>query len=88
MDIEIFNYIDILMHDYRAGRLKSMIIREEGLKDSNENILNAGVVYLPMKSAPNGMIFKRNNSDFINNFCINIIASSFTDIEDFLKLQE
>ena len=21
MDIEIFNYIDILMHDYRAGRL-------------------------------------------------------------------
>jgi hypothetical protein len=34
------------------------------------------------------MTYKRDNADFMNNFFVNIIARSFTDIEEFLKAQE
>jgi len=49
---------------------------------------NAGVVFLPMTACPSYLTFKRDNADFMNNFFINIIARSFTDIEEFLKQQE
>ena len=49
---------------------------------------NSGVVFLPMTSCPSYLTYRRDNADFMNNFFINIIARSFTDIEDFLKAQE
>jgi len=49
---------------------------------------NAGVVFLPMTACPSYLTFKRDNADFMNNFFINIIARSFTDIEEFLQQQE
>jgi len=57
MDIETYNYIDILLHDYRAGRLNS-----KGKKDEEEEAntgMNAGVVALLVDMAPEGMVFKR-----------------------------
>jgi len=41
-----------------------------------------------MAAAPAGMSFKRDNADFMNNFFVNIIALSFTDIVEFLQQQE
>ena len=34
------------------------------------------------------MVYKRDNTDVMNNFFVNIIARSFTDIEEFLIQQE
>jgi len=41
-----------------------------------------------MTACPSYLTFKRDNADFMNNFFVNIIARSFTDIEEFLKAQE
>lgn len=41
-----------------------------------------------MTACPSYLTYKRDNADFMNNFFINIIARSFTDIEEFLKIQE
>ena len=41
-----------------------------------------------MTGQPSYMSYKRDNADFMNNFFVNIIARSFTDIEEFLKAQE
>ena len=79
MDIEIYNYIDILLHDFRSGRLNNKPKKdaeEEGAGDG----MNAGVVALLVDMAPEGMTFKRVNHDFMNNFFVNIIARSYTDI--------
>jgi hypothetical protein len=34
-----------------------------------------------MGDAPPGMVFKRDNTDFMNNLNVNVIARSFTYIE-------
>jgi len=91
MDIETYNYIDDTFHLYRSGKL---LEDKQGKKkveaDSNDMTsgFNAGVVFLPMSACPSYLTYKRDNADFMNNFFINIIARSFTDIEDFLKQQE
>lgn len=41
-----------------------------------------------MSEAPSGVVFRRDNADFMNNFFVNIVARSFTDIEEFLIQQE
>jgi len=94
MDIEIYNYIDTLLHDYRSGRLvdgnvkKKKMTKEEEEEAEKGNGLNAGVVFQPMTAQPSYMTYKRDNADFMNNFFVNIIARSFTDIDEFLKNQE
>jgi len=50
--------------------------------------LHAAVVVLVQGGEPAGWAYKRPNHDFMNNFFVNICARSFTDIEDFLKMQE
>jgi len=47
--------------------------------------LNAGVVFQTMGSAPNGFVFKRDNADVMNNFFVNIVARSFTEIEEIYR---
>ena len=78
MDLELYNYSDTIFRDYRAGKLT----RENDKKnDKGDSGLNAGVSFLTMAMAPVGYTFKRNNSDFMNNFFIQIVTRSFTDIE-------
>jgi len=93
MDIETYNYADDVFHQYRAGKL----VDYNKLKKAGDNSeaeaaaasgFNSGVVFLPMTACPSYLTYKRDNADFMNNFFINIIARSFTDIEDFLKAQE
>jgi hypothetical protein len=91
MDIECYNYVDDMLHQFRSGKLtdkktgKSKDAAEEtGIAAS----FNSGVVFLPMISCPSYLTYRRDNADFMNNFFINIIARSFTDIEEFLKAQE
>ena len=83
MDLETYNYIDLVLRDYRTGKLT----RENDLKNDkgDEPILNAGVSFLSLEMSPPGYKFKRHNADFMNNYFIQTVARSFTDIEEFLK---
>ena len=84
MDLELYNYSDIVFRDHRSGRLT----RENDKKnDTSGNGLNAGVSFLPVTAAPVGYAFKRNNSDFMNNFFIQIVVRSFTDIEAQIEME-
>lgn len=94
MDIELYNYIDILLKDYKSGKLahdqnekKNLAKKtnEEEKKDGPQ--LNAGVVLLTTNTAPPGYTYKRDNSDVMNNFFIEIVTRSFTNIEEVLKSQ-
>ena len=49
--------------------------------------MNAGVVLLTTNTAPSGYTYKRDNSDVMNNFFVEIITRSFTNIEEVLKNQ-
>jgi hypothetical protein len=44
--------------------------------------MNAAASCLLMKHASPGNPFRRDNSDFMNNFWVNIVARSFTNIEE------
>lgn len=95
MDIELYNYIDILLKDYKSGKLahdaneqkknqaKNKV--EEENKDGPK--LNAGVVLLTTDTAPTGYTYRRDNADVMNNFFIEIVTRSFTNIEEVLKNQ-
>jgi hypothetical protein len=79
MDIETYNYFDVVFKDYRSQNLT----RENDKKhDKSDSDMNAGISFLTMDDAPTGLRFKRNNADFMNDFFINIVARSFTNIED------
>ena len=91
MDIELYNYIDIALRDFRSGKMQKEMAGKDKKKggseedDKNGPKINAGVVFLPMTASPSGMQFKRDNADFMNNFFVNIAARSFTNIEEYLK---
>ena len=88
MDLELYNYIDVLMNDYKTGKLhnsdqgKRRLTREEQEEEEKGNGLNAGVSFLPMTAQPAGFTFKRDNADFMNNFFVDIVCRSFTNIEE------
>jgi hypothetical protein len=42
---------------------------------------------LPSTAAPQGMTFKRDNADVMNNFFVNIVTRSYTDIDEILLSQ-
>lgn len=89
MDVEIFNYSDVLFTNFRSGKLEDIVsvnkIKTAG-KGAGDEIdtggFNAGVSVLMLKDQPAGVQFKRNNSDFMNNFYVDIVCRSFTNIED------
>ena len=92
MDIEMYNYIDLLLYEYRSGKLKddSKTVKGTDEDEASQNqvlgkTLNAGVVVLVQGAEPAGWTYKRPNHDFMNNFFVNICARSFTNIEEFLK---
>lgn len=93
MDIELFNYFEILMKDYQTGQLTHENLEKDKKKfrkqeEENEKAaikLNAGVSFMPMTVQPAGITFKRDNADFMNNFFVNITANSFTNIEEILR---
>ena len=56
MDIELYNYVDTLLHDLRSGRLvggnakKKKMTKEEEEEAEKGNGFNAGVVFQPMNA--------------------------------------
>lgn len=91
MDIELYNYVDMLMRDFKSGKLAAEVSKKkDGLKREEEDKtdgprLNAGLVLLTMDLAPHDMTFKRDNADVMNNFFINIVTRSYTNIDELLK---
>jgi len=92
MDIETYNYIDDILHIYRMGKLVDQShdkVRNQKEQEAAAALgFNSGVSFMPMSAQPSYLTLKRDNADFMNNFFVNIIARSFTDIDEFLKSQE
>lgn len=90
MDIETYNYADIVFHVYRQGKIVDYTekIKKQTEQELNPMGLNAGVAFLPIEEQPSFMTFKRFNADFMNNFFVNIVARSFTDFDEYLKQQQ
>jgi len=90
MDIELYNYVHILLHDYHSGQLKKnrkqvttdIKYEEEPPFEKGQLRLHAGVSFIPIDKAPPGIVLHRNNSDFMNNFYVSIVARTFTNIEN------
>ena len=86
MDIENYNYIDLVFREYHDGLLTEEVRRKQNEKllqsedEINKEKLHAAEVLLLMEKAPPGMEFKRDNIDFVNNFFISLVALSFTNI--------
>ena len=86
MDIENYNYVDILLTKSNEGHLNEEERKNEVKKfnkeqeDKNKPKMNAGVVFLTPDKAPNGMNFHRKNIEFMNNFFVDIVTYSFTNI--------
>lgn len=50
--------------------------------------LHASRCFLTMALAPTGLIFKRDNADVMNNFFVNIVTRSYTNIEEYLQARQ
>ena len=74
MDIENFNYFDILFQEFfRNTRLRDHIkILPE---------INPGHSFIPVELNPPGMRIKRNPIKFINNYYVNRVTKAFTNYE-------
>jgi len=64
---------------------KEIKYEEEPEQDPDQIRFHAGVVFLPLDSAPGDMQLHRDNADFMNNFYVYIVATTFTDIERVIK---
>ena len=51
-------------------------------EEINKERLHAAEVLLTPDKAPSGMTFQRDNIDFVNNFFVNAVAMSFTNIPE------
>lgn len=85
MDIENYNYISVVFHDWRNGRLTDEVKKREyenvnQEEDKSAMKLHPCEVLLTLDAAPSGMIFYRNNVDLVNNFYIDLVAKAFTNI--------
>jgi hypothetical protein len=101
MDVELYNFCTILFHNYRNGKLENLYEKNKGkgggkgkkganqAKSKSEDIdtkgINAALSILTLADQPSGIIFERNNADFMNNFYIDITCRAFTNIEDIHK---
>ena len=50
--------------------------------------LHPAHIFIPTHLAPSGKTLYRNNQDYMNNFFIDIVARSYTDIEKVIKEQD
>lgn len=97
MDIELYSYLEIVFRDFRSGKMAQEVQQQKDRKKTNkqEDIatyvsglrLHASVQFLPVSSAPSGMTFKRDNADVMNNFFVNIVTRSYTEIDEILLSQ-
>ena len=71
----MFNYIDILfteVHTKSYMRGSIPILPE----------INAGHCFLPKEFSPKGLPFKRDNTNFINNFFVELVTKAYTKYHD------
>jgi hypothetical protein len=64
MDLELYNYVDILMHEYRSGELADNLVKYKNIdleRRVGPHLINSGITVLTMDTAPPGMVFKRDN---------------------------
>lgn len=47
--------------------------------------MHASTIFQPMTAAPAGVTYKRDNADVMNNFFVNIVTRSYTNIEEHLQ---
>mmetsp|Transcript_33505 Transcript_33505/g.51468 ORF Transcript_33505/g.51468 Transcript_33505/m.51468 type:complete len:147 (+) Transcript_33505:4247-4687(+) len=88
MDIEMFNYTEKTFTDYRNGKFKEELrSRNKDYTQRFEKVLKERLdfIFEQQISTLQGTISRRVNSDAMNNFYIDIVAKSFTNIEDILK---
>jgi hypothetical protein len=88
MDLELYNYIDVIIHEYRAGELADSLAKAKKAdleRKVGNHLINSGLVVNTMDAAPPGMTFKRDNADFMNNLNVNVVARAFTYIDEFIK---
>lgn len=97
MDIEMYNYWDIVLRKLRMGILRQDITDKEnknkqGELDAEEALKIAEVDeeddetkkiegIMSIIIGPDGSPLKRNNSDVMNNFYIQIIVKAYTEID-------
>lgn len=101
MDIEMYNYVDVILRKLRMGKLADEVKAKASNKGSGEGeeVKDAaadnnggneddeddetkkieGIHAIII--GPDGVALKRNNSDVMNNFFIQFVCQSFTDIE-------
>jgi len=108
MDLERYNYADIVFRKFRMGILRQEIQAAENTKLStkrtkyehaySEQVLGDKVDEQSLAEAeeetgyiggayatgigPDGALLKRNNSDSMNNFFVNICVRAFTNLDD------
>jgi hypothetical protein len=98
MDIELYSYIEVVFKDFRSGKmadeLRANRDRRKGNKSEELSVmvgtlrLHASRVFMAMGSAPSGLTFKRDNADVMNNFFVNIVTRSYTNIEEYLQQRQ
>ena len=96
MDIEVFNYIDVIIRKRALNTLKEEITQlEQGniiegendgqhqptVVDQDDDELKKVDGIFPIKIGPDGLPLRRNNSDCMNNFFIDYATIAFTDVE-------
>lgn len=94
MDIELYCYLECVFRDYRSGKIAAEVYekRDSKTKSKGEDLvvyvaglrLHASMMFNPVTSAPAGIFYKRDNADVMNNFFINIVTRSYTNIEEYL----
>lgn len=94
-DIELFNYTEILLTLYKRGLLTNQNLRIEAemlkQKDAEPlkvmgHIINSGDAWVTGEDASAHSIkLNRNHGDPANNYYINIVSRSFTDIEQTIR---
>lgn len=65
-----------------AKAAKGNQVYEKNEGDVDLKGINASLVLLTMAEQPPGVIFERNNADFMNNFYVDIVCRAFTNIEE------
>ena len=54
-------------------------------EDIDTKGINAGLTVLLPTDQPSGVVFERDNIDFMNNFYVDIVCRAFTNIEEIHK---
>jgi hypothetical protein len=89
MDIEMYNIIHAVFKDFFSGKLALLRRKSEMLNSTDQlfsKVLKEKITYtyVPPQSQIESDLTRRSNSDILNNYNIDVVTKSFTDIEDVL----